>query len=63
MPADYHALYLRLFNAQTDAIQALDAAIEMLKKAHQDAELAVMDAPDTVLTVLTPPDKTDKEGD
>ncbi len=41
MPADYHKLYLTLFNAQTDAIQALDSTSEMLKQVHLDVEEAL----------------------
>ncbi len=61
MPADYHKLYLTLFNAQTDAIQALDSTSEMLKQVHLDVEEAVMEAPDTIITALKRPDETDKE--
>ncbi len=63
MPADYHKLYLTLFNAQTDAIQALDNTSEMLKKVHRDVEEAVIEAPDTTITVLKRPDETDKKED
>ena len=63
MPADYHTLYLRLFNAQTDAIQVLDSTSEMLKKVHLDVEEAIMEAPDTNITVLKRPEETDKKED
>ena len=63
MPADYHKLYLTLFNAQTNAIQVLDSTSEMLKKVHLDVEEAIMEAPDTAITVLKRPDETDKKED
>jgi hypothetical protein len=35
---DYAAMYRKLFNAQTVAIEGLEAVIAELKKAHQETE-------------------------
>lgn len=44
--ADYHALYLKLFGVQADAISTLQATTQQLIQAHQEAEEAVMNAPE-----------------
>ena len=57
---DYHALYLRLMGAQTDAIEALVKTSSMLVKVHREMEEKVMDAPELNLTVL-PRSEEDKK--
>ncbi len=61
MPADYRALYMQLFNAQTSAILSLERTSDMLKKVQQEVEAAVMEAPDAAITLMMHPEETDKK--
>lgn len=45
MPS-YHELYLKLFGVQANAIDNLKATTDLLIRAHQEAEEAIMNAPD-----------------
>jgi hypothetical protein len=54
---DYHALYMKLFNAQTDAIGTLQATVENLIRAHREAEDVVMESSDTPVRPLPPHNK------
>ena len=58
--ADYHALYLKLFGVQADAISALQATTQQLIQAHLEAEEAVMSAPEPQIIPLDP-DRKDTE--
>ena len=42
--ADYKKMYLRLFNSVSDAIEHIDIASEILKKAQQDCEEIYIDS-------------------
>ena len=50
--ADYPALYRKLFNAQTDAIDGMTAILENLVRTHREAEQMYIDAPDSVIRLL-----------
>lgn len=43
---NYHKLYLKLFGVQADAIDKLKETMELLIRAHQEAEEAIMNASD-----------------
>ena len=51
---DYKALYLKLCGVQTDAIVVLQSVTDDLIRAHQEAEEAVMNAPETNIRLLDP---------
>ena len=48
---DYAAMYRHLFNVQAEVI-------EILQKAHREVEEMYISAPDTELTLFTPPDNS-----
>jgi ABC-type nitrate/sulfonate/bicarbonate transport system substrate-binding protein len=50
--ADYHKLYLKLFNIQTDAIAAMQDTAGKLIQAHQEAEEEIVSAPEPRIQVL-----------
>jgi hypothetical protein len=54
-------MYRKLFNAQTDAIQGLEAITANLKKAQQETEQMYMDAPETALRLADAPPKNGQE--
>ena len=51
---DYHAMYLKLFGAQADAIETLTATTDRLVRAHQEVEEMVMSAPEPDIKLLKP---------
>ena len=54
--ADYHAMYLKLAAAQADAIDALRKAMDILIRAHREAEEILLSAPQTDILILNPDD-------
>ena len=51
---DYHALYLKLFAAQADAVDSMKAITDQMIRVHQEAEEAVLSSPETKITLLAP---------
>jgi len=49
---EYAAMYRKLFNAQTDAIEGLQAITKNLIKAQQEAEQMYIDAPEPIVVVI-----------
>lgn len=43
---NYHAMYLKLFSAQADAIDVLRTTTENLVRTHQEAEELLLGAPE-----------------
>jgi hypothetical protein len=51
---DYKSMYLHLFNAQTDAIEALKTTTETLIHAQQETEEMAMNAPEPEIRLFGP---------
>lgn len=59
---DYHAMYLKLFSAQADAIDALQATNAKLIRAHQEVEDMLINAPESEVILMKPePEPEPKE--
>ncbi len=62
--ADFSKMYSTLFNAQTDAIEGLEAITANLKKAQQDTEQMYIDAKDPVVRLAdAKPGKEQEDGE
>lgn len=51
---DYHAMYLKLFAAQADAIDALKMVTEHLIQAHLEVEEMLLAAPEPEIALFRP---------
>jgi len=60
---DYPTMYRKLFNAQTDAIEGLQAITARLIKEHQQVEEMYIEAPEPTLTVLERKEPDEDEPD